>query len=683
MAQVAVPSEALCPFYGSSHGCPYAIKCELSHAEPSSIELCPAYQTLQGCSSSETCYYRHTLPALSTKETSILQRKHKIAGKVHYTLSVKGKSVRRVHILINQVLWYAVHFIIEDDRLQHIHHQKYSAIYRYADAVLVAEFIANVINNSPTPGKYLSYLKNLIDGDIEPGKEEESAPQSLVHYRDILQSIGRRFDEIPRPINPHLVKNVSRVPWVDFKLMALPQEAFDHPDIYLVPGDIVRVWRPKKFVYHCGVYLGDKRIIHISNGMDDGVGGRWGGLFQSGSAPRASTGKYYDYGQKLKADALNQKMREMTESQLKEALGPMHDDGDCGFEQIEKAEIEEYGDDDDMDLEGDSEDENESKDEQKMSELAMSPVMTHHGSGEEKPEEAKHCDLLFQDMSEENVQREMTAEEMEQARRARQCGWSEFVRNSRRRDLELGYFVFPWRRPSEIVYTAKFLTEIHYMKGQYSVFKNNCEHFALYCCTGLRYSPQANTIEKITTPVIGVASKISSFAGSLLSKVASLRSSPKLGGSGGADEKHNENRKNHPILQEAPLDDGGDEELEKILLDDSSAAVLVMNNTKPKGDRRSPKLFENRKRKQREQADPDFDFVNDGLDDMDQRLKKRACPLVDEYANDEEDVLAESIIMEAHINEEAVMSDLTPGGLTQSEVMVAQRHQHSPQKWSI
>merc|ERR1712130_135108 len=188
-------------------------------------------------------------------------------------------------------------------------------------------------------------------------------------------------------------------------------------------------------------------------------------------------------------------------------------------------------------------------------------------SGEEKPDQIKRSDLLYQDMSEENLQQEMTAEEMEQARRARECDWTEFVANSRKKDLELGYFVFPWRRPSEIVYTAKFLTEIHYMKGQYSVFKNNCEHFALYCCTGLRYSPQANTIEKITTPVIGVASKISSFAGSLLSKVASSRSSPKLGGSGGADEKHNENRKNHPILQEAPLDDGGDEELEKILLD--------------------------------------------------------------------------------------------------------------------
>ena len=506
--------QALCPFYGSSHGCPYLQKCTMSHTDPNSIELCPAYQTTEGCANPTACYYRHCLPKLSSAEINTLQRKHKIAGKVQYSLSIKGKSVHRVHILINQVIWYAVHFIIEDDRLQHIHHQKYSSIYRYDDAILVSEFIANVLNRSPTPGKYLSYLKNLIDGDIEPGKEEEQqesyqkSPDSksnkpLVHYRDILSSIGQQFDEIPRPVNPHLVKNLTRVPWTDFKLMTLPLEAYDYPDVYLKAGDLVRVWRPKKFVYHCGIYLGDKRIIHISNGMDDGVGGKWGGitgLFQSGSAPAVpsvpsassavSNGKYYDYGQKLK-------MQKMQESQLQQALVPVDGDenendidGDGGFEAIHRSELEEYGDDDDMDLVGDSDDEenededgNDSRDEQKMSEL----VLTQRLSGEEKPQQIKHSDLLYQDMSEENIHREMSALECEQARRARECPWTEFVAGSRKKDLELGYFVFPWRKPSEITYTAKFLTEIHYMKGQYSVFKNNCEHFALYCCTGLRY----------------------------------------------------------------------------------------------------------------------------------------------------------------------------------------------------
>ena len=363
-------------------------------------------------------------------------------------------------------------------------------------------------------------------------------------------------------------------------------------------------------------------------------------------------------------------MPEMEESQLQQALGPVDDDD--GFEQIQKSEVAEYGDDDDMDLEGDSEDENENKDDQKMSELAMTQRRI---SGEEKPEEemrrSEH--LLYQDMSEENMH-ELTAEEMEQARRARQCGWSEFVANSRTKDLELGYFVFPWRRPEEIVYTAKFLTEIHYMKGQYSVFKNNCEHFALYCCTGLRYSPQANAIEKITTPVMGVASKITSFAGSILSKMASLRSSPKLG----VEEKENENRKNHPVLQGGPLDDGGDDELEKMLLDDSSQAVFVMNNEpKRNGKRESPKLFGKLRRK-KDSVDSEFDLVDHGKDGV----GKKEYPLVDEYAHDEEDVLAESIIMESNISVAAVMTDMTPGGLSQSEIMVAQKH-HQQQKWNI
>jgi len=643
---------------------------------------------VEGCPNPSACYYRHCLPALSPQEISALQRRHKIAGKVQRTLSVKGHSVRRVHILINRVLWFAVHFIIEDDRLQHLHHQKYCAIYRFADAVLVTEFIANVVNRSPSPGKYLSFLKNLIDGDTEPGSEQKeaaAAPEPLVHFRDILAAIGQRFDEIPRPLNPHLVQNLSRVPWVDFKTEPLPVEAYDFPDIYLNPGDLVRVWRPKKFVYHAAIYLGDQRLIHISNGIDDGVGGKWGGIFQSGSAPSAhplhsaeggngpSNGKYYDYGRKLRADALAQKMRDLQESQLLEALGPGDDGGDCGFERIEKADaVEEYGDDDDMDLEGDSEDEEE----QKRSELAM----THRASGEEKDDGAnsdsnpRRADLLSQGMAEgDGVRRALSAEEMEAARRARECGWTEFVANSRKKDLELGFFVFPWRRPEDIVYTAKFLTEIHYMKGQYSVFKNNCEHFALYCCTGLRYSPQANAIEKITTPVMGMASnaieaieRISGFAGSLLSKVAALRNSPKLSGNAQSAEE-NENRRNHPVLREGPLDDGGDDELERMLVDDGGAAVLVMANEPQRSGKReaASKLFGKLKRGKKDAVDLESAAVADrggpernGAD----------CPVADEYANDEEDVLAQSVLM-------------TPGGLSASEILCAQKQQD--RKWNV
>ena len=112
--------EALCPFYGSSHGCPYSHECELSHANPNSIELCPMYQNQQ-CPNPDSCYYRHSLTPLSDDELSKLAKKHKISGKIHYTRVIRGKSVHRVIIIINQVLWYGIHFIIEDDRYIHIY----------------------------------------------------------------------------------------------------------------------------------------------------------------------------------------------------------------------------------------------------------------------------------------------------------------------------------------------------------------------------------------------------------------------------------------------------------------------------------------------------------------------------------------------------------------------------------
>ena len=167
---------------------------------------------------------------------------------------VKGKSVHRVIIIINQVLWYGIHLIIEDSRLQKIHYQKYSSIYFWDDTVIVAELLANIIEKSQHPGKYISYLKNVIDGNGGNDKNNDIKP--LIHFRDILQSIGNTYNSLPKPINPHLVKNFSRVPWIDFKLTPLPREAYDFPDIYLKCGDLVRIRRPKKFVYHCGVYIG-------------------------------------------------------------------------------------------------------------------------------------------------------------------------------------------------------------------------------------------------------------------------------------------------------------------------------------------------------------------------------------------------------------------------------------------
>ena len=95
--------QALCPFYGSSHGCPYLNKCEFSHENPNSIQLCPSYQTPQGCINSDSCYYRHSLQPLSKQEINKIQAKHKIAGKIQYTRVIKGKSVHRVIIIINQV----------------------------------------------------------------------------------------------------------------------------------------------------------------------------------------------------------------------------------------------------------------------------------------------------------------------------------------------------------------------------------------------------------------------------------------------------------------------------------------------------------------------------------------------------------------------------------------------------
>jgi len=718
-AEPAQTNEALCPFYGSAHGCPYKEKCELSHADPNSIELCPAFQTQEGCPNPDACYYRHSL--LPSPSDLDLLKKYKIAGSVYYSRIINGPAVHRCAIVINRVLWYGLHLIIEDERCQQIHHEKYASVYYYADAVLVAELLGSVLLTSECPGKYLSYIRALIDGDTEPGKVSKAKSQTapLVHYRDILGSIGGAIDEIPRPVNPHLEANLSRKPWVDFKTTKLPRECVLHPDIYLRPGDLVRVWRPKKLVFHCGIYLGDERIVHISNGVKGDEGMSWSmSLFQSGSAP--SKQKYYDYAQHVKTQKKELEALEVPEvaHETKDAVE------DADYDKMDDV----YG--DDMDL-VDTDDENGNENQENGNENAPDVIDEVRDEAEEKRGDLldlfPNVDEPRQDYSDDPIA-------AEHARRARECGWAEFMRGSRSKDLELGYFVCPWRRARDIVYTAKFLTEIHYMKGAYSVYRNNCEHFALYCCCGLRYSPQASRIET----VIDVAGKIGSFAGSILSKVskvASFRRSPKSKSSGKESEAEaeTENYRTHPVIQQlAPLDDGGDDELESMLRDDG--------DEKKEPKRRSPltspltlakRKWQSKKEKDCKPSKPCKDdcpvrhglsvqqcpegraFVCDVCEkrilDGEQMHGCRRCnydvcvacfegedvnveaeesevpavhvgAMVDEYENDEHDMLAESIILDAN---ESNLRDLsrsilvTPGGLSQSEVAVAS------QKWKV
>ena len=583
--------------------------------------------------------------------------------------------------------------MIEDDRLQKIHYQKYSSVYYWKDAILVSEFLATVLLKCESPGKYLSYLKNLIDGDTEPGKERKGKKnknknnnnQKLVHYRDILASIGNNYREIPKPINPHLVKNLSRVPWVDFKLLPLPFEVYDHPDIFLKPGDLVRIWRPKKFVYHCGVYLGNKRIIHISNGIQNDAGMSWrNSLFQSGSS---APPKYYDYGKKMKQQKEQQQNDQEQNKQIDNDVMNVSEGSDNSYDKINAPDVAVYDDEDDMDLVGDDSDKEEEDQhpEFKEDELIFENQTNYNlqpgeygdygKDGNETFPPTKHSGLLYQDIDEfKGNAEDMNEKEQEYARRARECEWKEFLSGSRKKDLELGYFVFPWRKPDEIVYTAKFLTEIHYMKGQYSVVKNNCEHFSLYCCTGLRYSPQANTIES----VMNVASKIGSFAGSLFSKVSFGRSNKdkdkdKKPKKDKKEEKADENRKNHPVLQSQELDDGGDDELEKILLNDGKDGdVLVF------GDDKKDKS-KNKKNARKEQQKKDEYDVSIDLNGNDNENKKSV--FIDEY-NDEEDELAQSMILDQNENVNDLeylsrmdsLENMTPGGLTSSEILVAKKH---------
>ena len=222
------------------------------------------------------------------------------------------------------------------------------------------------------------------------------------------------------------------------------------------------------------------------------------------------------------------------------------------------------------------------------------------------------------------------------------------------------------------------------MKGQYSVLKNNCEHFSLYCCTGLRYSPQANTIENVLSAV----SKIGSFAGNIFSKATSFRNKNKDKNNKDnqkpkEEEKINENRKNHPVIQQQELDDGGDDELEKILLNDgnnNNKDILVMDDKNKKQDEE-----ENKNEIKKEKGD-EFDISIDvnGNDNG-----KRSSVFIDEYANDEEDVLAQSIILEQnedinnnleHLSRMNSLENMTPGGLTMSEILSAKKHYNQQQR---
>jgi len=500
----------------------------------------------------------------------------------------------------------------------------------------------------------------------------------LIHYRDILASIGSNFNEIPKPINPHLVSNVSRVPWIDFKLLPLPLEAYDHPDIFIKPGDLVRIWRPRKFVSHCGIYLGNHKIIHISNGIqgDQGMNWRFSGLFQSGSSgtspPKRS---YYDYGKKMKQrknskeNVSKNDEEKIIETENKKNADP--EDEDDGFHKIE---IEEDSEDDDMDLvDGDS----ENDDECKMDEYHQQK--TRGQQTEQKEMKTNDQLLLYQDIDDEEPSK-MNGIEMEYARRARECEWSEFLLGSRKKDLELGFFVFPWRTPSEIVYTARFLTEIHYMKGQYSVYRNNCEHFALFCCSGLRYSPQANTIENI----VNYASKVGAFASSIFNKATSFRKKS-IEQNENENKNQHQNHSNHPVIKDQELDDGGDEELEKILLDGDNGDVLVMGDqqNKNKKKKKNPKILNKPKingrgirKKKNKLKKNKKEKKNDLLMENEDKL------VLDEYDDDEDDVFAENVDMD--IDEDLSHFDMTPGGMTKSEVLVAKKyHNQQQKKWDV
>ena len=319
--------------------------------------------------------------------------------------------------------------------------------------------------------------------------------------------------------------------------------------------------------------MGNKKIIHISNGVqgDQGINWTLSGLFRSGNSPNPPERQSYEVGSQLKME--------------------------------EKVECDA----DDMDLVDD-------------------------------PHESK----LNEDLSDRDK---------EYARQARECEWSEFLCGSRSKDLELGFFVFPWRKPSEIVYTARFLTEIHYMKGQYSILKNNCEHFALYCCTGLRYSPQVNRIES----VINVASKIGSLASGIfssLNKVVSKKTA--------VEDEESENHKNHPVIQNKELDDGGDEELENILLQENEVPNKKQKKKRSKDMKKVP-------------VEQDLAVAN--LIESNNDNNNGNQPSVDEYADDEEDILVESM-------DEMKIKDLTPGGLSQSEIMIAKGCQNE-KTWNV
>ena len=66
----------------------------------------------------------------------VLNKHHRLL--LLLSLVIKGKGVHRCAIIINQVMWYGIHLIIEDERCQQRRHQTFSSIYYWNDAVLVA-----------------------------------------------------------------------------------------------------------------------------------------------------------------------------------------------------------------------------------------------------------------------------------------------------------------------------------------------------------------------------------------------------------------------------------------------------------------------------------------------------------------------------------------------------------------
>lgn len=163
------------------------------------------------------------------------QIKDEIYGTVIFQSDIlKTCKDQRYIVVINQVVWYAVHVFIETDT-------------RFEDQTKFQP------NNSLC---HILHFKVSDHWSLEGAKEKFSEIKKKLWFTGNKKSDLPAWLQLNNPITTLKIKN--------------GKEAIDNPDKYILPGDHIQVYRVAVYIgavvyQHSAIYIGNKKVIQVSD----------------------------------------------------------------------------------------------------------------------------------------------------------------------------------------------------------------------------------------------------------------------------------------------------------------------------------------------------------------------------------------------------------------------------------